>query len=296
MDNSLGPISADQRVAERLLLPYLRPSMGVGLASSYYITLRTAKQIDSLDTCYIFDFPKFQSNVIDLRGVLIYIRGRLMRKKVDGGYEKMVAKEQAMLVNNSAHSLIESVTVHLGNNQESCHMPLYPHRAMLKRLLRDKNPHTTTGPLEGYSYDYQTAAGDLNSAIGRAGTYEKSKEVEFLARNSFDIFDLEGYLIANTAIRVTLNRSDPRFYMLVGPDAVDNNYVFDISEINLRIPVITLTDSLKPMIPDLISEAPARYYYTGITTKQFSLPKDASLHEIPRVFSDKIPQRCSIYI
>ena len=111
------------------------------------------------------------------------------------------------------------------------------------------------------------------------------------AANLFDIFQVQGYLQPGVPVRVTLNRSDPRFYLLLGPTAIDKEYFFDITDINLRIPVVAITDSLKPMMLGLCEKQPARYYFNSLITKSYNIPSDASMHEIPRVFTEKIPQR-----
>ena len=74
---------------------------------------------------------------------------------------------------------------------------------------------------------------------------------------------MNGYLLPEVPLRVTVNRSDPRFYLLLGAGAEKNNYVFDITNINLRVPVVSLNESLRPMMPELISKNPARYFFNG---------------------------------
>lgn len=180
MEPTLGVISAEQRISEKVLLPYLKPVQGVGISGAHYITLRTNKSVDRLDKCYIFEFPVLHGNLIDLAGVLLSIKGKLLRVKAGGGYENMPKLEQAMCVNNSAHSLFESVTVNMGMNQESFYLPMYPHRAMMRQLLRYKSPRPSTGVLEGFEYSFESTNEDINSERARSAVYSESKDVEFL--------------------------------------------------------------------------------------------------------------------
>ena len=107
----------------------------------------------------------------------------------------------------------------------------------------------------------------------------------------------DSFLQSNVELKVTLNRSDPSFYMLQNELTKDNDYRFEIGLINLICPVVSLTDSLTPMMGGLCDLAPARYTFLSYDVKTFTIPADTTMITLPRVYNTKVPSRlvCCCY-
>ena len=106
-----------------------------------------------------------------------------------------------------------------------------------------------------------------------------------------EVFGSEAFLQPNVEVRVTLNRSDPSFYMIQNAATKDNDYQFQITKIAYICPVVTLTDSLQPMMDGLCDESPGRYRFMSYAMKTFSIPKDTVILSIPNLFNNKVPSK-----
>ncbi len=106
-----------------------------------------------------------------------------------------------------------------------------------------------------------------------------------------DIFECDGFIKSGVGIKVTLYRSKPSFYMLVGPKSRAFVYRFEISKLGLIVPIIKINDSLIPMLKTLCDKAPARYEFTSISIKSLNLQKDQQIMALQDVYSITIPQR-----
>ena len=55
--------------------------------------------------------------------------------------------------------------------------------------------------------------------------------------------------------------------------------------------MITLTDSLQPLMQGLTDNAPARYKFLSYEIRTFTIPTQSSLINLPHLFNEKIPSR-----
>ena len=122
---------------------------GVGVTSTYKVFVPPIKNLDSSDQSYEFELPVLDSSLIDLQGILIYVRGRVRKQNAEGAWEALVKDEQAVVSNNSLHTLFDSVSVTMGANQEIYHQSHHPHKAYLKQLLRLKDQHAPNATAAG---------------------------------------------------------------------------------------------------------------------------------------------------
>ena len=79
--------------------------------------------------------------------------------------------------------------------------------------------------------------------------------------------------------------------MLQNEASKGNDYRFEITLINLICPVVSLTESLTPLMSGLCDKSPARYHFLSYDIKTFSVPAHTTVLSIPRVYNTKIPSR-----
>ena len=104
-------------------------------------------------------------------------------------------------------------------------------------------------------------------------------------------FCTQSLLQSSVDVRVTYNRSDPSFYMIQNDTTKDKDYRFEITSISLICPVVTLTESLTPLMDGLTQNSPARYKFNSFDVKNFTIAKDSTMVTIPRIYNHKIPSR-----
>ncbi len=159
----------------------------------------------------------------------------------------------------------------------------------MKTLMRYKNAHA--GDLQGFTHEMTAPSGDFDGASGRHLKFVESKYTEFIGETLIDIFNTKGYLKSKVGLQITYIRSAPEFYLLVDDDMAKNTYRYEISDMELILPVVKISESLVPMVDALTDYEPARYYFESLIAKQYNLGIDTQIAELPNVFSKRIPQR-----
>ena len=288
----LGAVASEQRVSTRLALPYLRGTTAVGLNSSYLLKVLPIKPIDANDKIFTFEIPRMESSLIDLRATQLYVRGRIL--KVDaasGATSPVTGGVKVLLINNSLHSLWESVTVHMGTNQCEYFSGQFAMKSYLKTLLLYKEKHASSGSLVGFNFEMDNVGEDVNNAITRKKVFLNSAFCEFLGPTLIDPFETEGLLQSGVGIRLTYSRSEPPFYLVVEDSQKDEKFKFDIVRLELHVQVLRVNSDLLPYMADLCASSPARYHFTSVLSRQFNIQKDTLTFEVGRLFSEHVPQR-----
>ena len=118
MDTAIGPVSAQQQVSERVIGPYLRDPVSIGISSSRRVVVTPNKPLEKTDTRYDFVLPSDTRNVLNLAGILLHVQGRVrVKNAVTELYEDIGPLEECSLASNTLYSLFSSVTVTIGVNQ-----------------------------------------------------------------------------------------------------------------------------------------------------------------------------------
>ncbi len=111
-----------------------------------------------------------------------------------------------------------------------------------------------------------------------------------------DLFEADGFMKSNVEIRITLDRSEPNFYLVLGDETKNNSYRFQINKIGLYVPIVRINDAIIPMLNRLCDKAPARYCYDFLVCKKYNLPKETLSFEYQKVFQNHVPQRLVLAI
>ena len=77
-DVPLAPVESTQVIQNRLLDPYLKENISIGLVSSTVINLPPVKETASSDKVFVFQFPQIPNHV-DLKNVQLYLKGSIRK-------------------------------------------------------------------------------------------------------------------------------------------------------------------------------------------------------------------------
>ena len=179
MDTTVGEIASEVRLSERIIGQYLKPSTNYGVVATNKIIVPPSIPITANDEQYEFIIPKVERSLIDVRGILMHIKGRLM-KKVGANYVELPPDEKVVLLTNTPHALFENISSVLGANQETYHQSMYPHKSYLRQILKHKIENTSLASSAGFAFEGQATGAHYLSSDGRTGHYAQSKQIEFL--------------------------------------------------------------------------------------------------------------------
>lgn len=70
-----------------------------------------------------------------------------------------------------------------------------------------------------------------------------------------------------------------------------NDYRFEFTKINLLCPIVTITDTITPLLKNMNDMAPSRYKFTAYDIKTYNLPIQSTIYTVPRVYNHKLPSR-----
>ena len=136
MDNTIGPIGADQRISSKIITPYLRESSSIGVSGTYRIEVAPTKLIASDDRTYEFEIPELDRSLYDLKNTLLLVRGRVRKQLANGTIVSVPSTEKAILATNSLHSLFSSIGISFGRNQEKFYQSYHHYKASNLRGYR----------------------------------------------------------------------------------------------------------------------------------------------------------------
>ena len=184
MDNTLAPISSEQRISNRLVSPFLRTAVGVGISATRKVYVSPMKPVEKTDNRFDLELPVSDRDLIDLRGILLQVHGKILVENANGDYVNIASNERCNLACNSLYSLFESVNVVMGKNQETYYQPFHPHRCYLRQLLELRTKNSPIAQLAGFAYE-KPAEGRvtiIDSSISRHDQYMSSAVVELLGK------------------------------------------------------------------------------------------------------------------
>ena len=170
-------------------------------------------------------------------------------------------------------------------------MSHYPYRAYFRQLFKYKVNGVAEGESTGFLHEEVYEGDPLLSMPTRIAHTKQSAIVEFIGPCLLEPFTTPAFMQANIDARITLNRSEAAFYMIQGDDNQDAAYLFEITKIALICPMVTLTDSLQPLMANLCDTSPARYKFLHYDIRTFTIPAQSSIVNLPKIYNYKTPSR-----
>ena len=155
---------------------------------------------------------------IDTRRSFLSIKARIVHQ--DG--TDLQADEYAGLINLLAHALFDQVDVTVQGKFITSSTGNYPYKAYLQTLLK-YGQDAKSSQLTSQCY-YSDTPGQLDNNDGKSGNnkgfvartslFGSSKQVHLIAPIMHDAFQLDRYILNQTAINVKFYRAKPEFYLM----------------------------------------------------------------------------------
>ena len=297
-DVPLAPVESTQVIQDRVLDPYLKDNITIGLVASHKIRLPPVKEPSITDKEFVFQFPQIP-DYVDLKSIELYVKGSLQKSATeDLGNAADGTNEDAIVGNNALHTLFESAMIQIGCNQEKNFETMRPQKAYIRQLMHMKDKNAVDLESHGFLPDSrqfvdEEPLSDVASMSDKIGWYSKSRTVEFCAPTLLDFFQTEGFLLPNTPLSLTYRLATPEQYLVVRPDIKDtlNNSFFKITEIYLFIPVMKINPTLAPYMESLISREPARFRFESLDCRQYTIAKDMQTKFFNKCYDGRVPHK-----
>ena len=289
-DNVIAPLDSTLTLNERLVSAFLRDTVNIGIVASQLICLKPVKEIAKTDREFVFSLPSI-NDYVDLRNIQLYVRGQILERK-DGVDVKVDAGTQVMLCNNVIHTLFDTISICIGNNQIELYESNHALKAYIRQLFRNKNGQYVDGRMSGLQFETRKdKQSDFASGVARVQWTQASNEVEFMGLTLTDFMQTDSYLPPQCPMRIVYRMSPEKFYILTEKANAGTDYYFQINEIYLQIPTVKINPELSIQLESLFDKEPARLSFESINVRQFTLADGLRAKTFNRVFDSKLPQK-----
>ena len=161
---------------------------------------------------FVFDFPSFGDNMIDMESIQLYIYGAFQR--LDG---TPVVKEDSMVpTNNLLHSLINEVEMIIGNNRHIIREDSYFYKSYIKNIF-EISSNSPRREFELMDVDISTLD-KVDNQYNINTEYVGSNRAEMVKdRRKIEmggpvcVSCLKGYMFSKVPLKLIVSFADPKF-------------------------------------------------------------------------------------
>jgi len=200
---------------------------------------------------------------IDTKRSFMSIKARIVHQ--DGSAVKET--EYVGPVNLLAHSLFDQVDATIQGKFITSSTGNYPYKAYLQTLLKYGNDAKTSQlssqcfyrDTPGYLDDTDGKTGDNEGFKYRTALFGQSKKIHMIAPIIHDGFQLDKYLLNQTAMNLKFYRAKPEFYLMT--DSLNPDYKIVIDEMILNMCKIQVNPSVVFAHSQQLQKSNAKYPY-----------------------------------
>ncbi len=209
-----------------------------------------------------------RNNFIDLQKIYLEIKCRI--RNTNGTVLAYTAGQDdqsdlPVLVNNSLHSLFSECSVTANGVKVSSANGLYAHKSFIEtEFSHGKDAKDTWLKCQGYTYETDPAADPTNA---RKALFRQSTVQHYFGKLAIDFFSCEKHLISGVALRISFRKSNDDFVVI--SDGADKHYRVEITEANLYVRKMTVSDEVVTAIERTLLKTPAMYRYNEVISKSF---------------------------
>jgi hypothetical protein len=319
--------SQDRRevVAGRWGALFAPPQVDISTVASYKHVFYPMKTASTNDRFYQFNLGDLGDRYLLMDTIELYIRGQLL--KPDGKPIHVDPIDQNVcLVNYPLTALFNRATLEIGHNQLEINDSHYIYTSFIKSLGWLEEGFKMRESM-GFRIDYDAEPGPdplpemWNDTCNNRNVVlqEHPNGVEFTGYVPLDLFSTESPLLPDVPLKLTLNRSDPDFYLITKKDNKDADYRFDIQDIYLKAVSVDTLDSIKKKVNHIMSTVEefytdeektvdgepvkkarrvdpkkANYRYDSWLIRTMTVPQHAQYASFPSVFRGIIPRKILI--
>ena len=205
-----------------------------------------------------------RNNFIDLQNICLEVKCRILQANGNNlRYDTTDASltDSPCFVNNTLHSLFSDCTVSANGFKISSSNGYHAQKAFLEtEFSHNKEAKDTWLKCQGYSYEKSPA-----TFTGATFTTRQGEKV------AADVFSCDKHLLSGVTLRISFLRSRPNFSLIYDDDAKD--YKIEISQANLYVRKMTVSENVYSEIESTLAKASAMYRYTEIIPKTFIVSK-----------------------
>lgn len=251
------------------------------------------KPVASLDHSSLIEFVSLGhgDTYRDMSSIYIKLRVKMFKNKKDEPYKD---DKNPGVVNNLLHSLFKQVTIYLNGKPIAQTDNNYGYRAYIENLLNYGNDAASTHLesvgwfLDDNKMDPIDASTDVNTGLAkRKKLFEKSCEVEIMAKLHSDLCNQGKLLLNNVDLRIALSMEKPEFYIMTDV-ATDESYI-KIVDACLYMNHVTINPNLLISHQTQLQKRRATYPYKRIEVKTYTIPSGGQTLSIDNVVIGQIP-------
>ena len=217
-----------------------------------------------------------RNNFIDLQRTRLEIVARVVQN--NGNVLRTHATEAAQrdtpyLVNNPLSSLFSECTMSLNGEKISTTKANFAHKSFIETEFSHGNDAKKTW-LACQGYYYEDNPSGIDGANGRAEDVAERKrivaastEFRLFGKIACDFLSCDKHLISGVTIRLSLRRSPNDFVIM--SEHRDKQYRVEITEANLYVRKMTVTDFVLSSIEKTLLKTPAIYNYIEVLPRTF---------------------------
>ena len=224
-----------------------------------------------------FEVTGDRTNFIDLQNIYLEVKCRILQANGnDLRYDAAAAANSDLpcFVNNSLHSLFADCNVTAEGVQISSSNGNYAHKAFLEtEFSHNQEAKNTWLNCQGYCYEKTPNNFTDEVFTKRVAETRQSQSITLIGRVASDFFSCDKYLLSGVTLRITFLRNRPEFCLIHDADAKE--YKVEISQANLYVRKMTVTEQNFAAIETTLAKSNAFYHYTEIIPKTFLVSKDS---------------------
>ena len=230
---------------------------------------------------------------LDLKRSQMYLKVRLRR----GDGTHLTPTEYTGPVNLLIYALFQQLDCYLQGKVITTSFGHYPYRAMLQVFLKYGRAAKAT-QLSAMMWDRDVAgsfddnnvnAGQNTGLYNRARFFAESKLVDLQGPIMHDLFQMDRYLLNQTAVTLKFYRSKPEFYLMtneLGPD-----YIIDIEDMVLKICKVQVSPAIIYSHAQILESRNASYPFTRTEVKMLAIPAGQINVTWDQIFQNVRPDR-----
>ena len=240
-----------------------------------------------------FEVTGDRTNFIDIQNIYLEVKCTIVKAdNTSLNYVTGDATQQdtPVLVNNTLHSILSVCTVTAQGVKVSSANGFYAHKAFIEtKFSHNLEAKNTWQECQGYNYESNPSTHSLTAFTKREAETRTSATVTFIGRVASDFFSWEKHLVSGVGLRISFLRTRPKFCLIF--DDAREDYKVNITQANLYVRKMTLTENAYSAIETTLAKATARYRYTEVIPRTFLIGQNSQSWDQENVFSGQPNRR-----
>ena len=243
-----------------------------------------------------FEVTGDRTNFIDLQNIYLEVKCKIVQANGDPlRYHASNATERdtPKFANNTLHSLFSDCSITANGIKISSANGYYAPKAFLEtEFSSNREAKETWLKCQGYTFEEDPDDFTTDVFNDRESETRRSTTLSFIGKVAADFFTCDKHLISGVTLRLTFLRSRPEFCLIY--DNATKDYKVSITQANLHVRKMTVTENVYTAIETNLTKMPAIYRYTEIIPKTFIISNNSSSWNQEDIFNREPIRRFAI--